>query len=140
MLACLESCLFFPYPVRDIITASKTPIKRAPSWALATSLHATSRSPLARYSHAYCVKDLPWVCLSHPHCRRMRGSCFLITLSVNRARTDQRKKKFSRVVFSVFFVFSFFLSLNRTVTVNRVRTQHHRDLGTARGSTARGSS
>ena len=23
------------------------------------------------------VKDLPWVCLSHPHCRRMRGSCFL---------------------------------------------------------------
>ena len=29
------------------------------------------------------MKDLPWVRLSHPHCRRMRGSCFLITLSVN---------------------------------------------------------
>ena len=31
-------------------------------------------------------------------------------------------------------------AVNRTVTVNRVRTEHHRDLGTARGSTARGSS
>ena len=32
----------------------------------------------------------PWVCLSHPHCRRMRGSCFLSPYCERRLRLLKR--------------------------------------------------
>ena len=44
------------------------------------------------------VKDLPWVCLSHAHCRRMRGSCFLspyceITRGTTLLGLERKKEK-----------------------------------------------
>ena len=60
--------------------------RRAPSRGRGTSnkwsirCAQCSNRPLSSLSSGRgckVVKDLPWVCLSHAHCRRMRGSCFL---------------------------------------------------------------